>query len=528
MLAHITSRWAPTLGRRLALGFSAVIALLLTVVALSLGIGTRVEAQVRDIVEINERRMELANALVVEVSEMAIVLRTLTLLTDLKEVDRHSAMLASAMARYLGLERQLAEHLSVHRSIAAEQKLREQIVATRTRAVDLIDKAAKLGASGETTEVATLLMRDILPVEQAWRVDLGKLIALERQLNAEAYAGVRATQDTAVVLLLGIGAFSVATAALLAWGLTRSVVKPVSEAIRFSERIAEGDLSSDVSEGGMGELGRLLLALKRMQDRLHALVGVIRVSAHTIVLASDEIAKGNADLSQRTEMQSASLQKTASSVTQLETTVKSSTVAALHADQLASSASGTAQRGGRIVEGVIAKMTEIAESSERIERITAVIDTIAFRTNLLALNAGVEAARAGEEGRGFAVVANEVRALARQSAEAAREIKTLIHASVECVSAGRELVAQAGTTMNDIVGSTQRVTEFISGITVSAADQGKGIAQVSREMGQLDSMTQQNAALAEQSTAATESLLTQAQALAQSVDLFKLRASESS
>ena len=259
-----------------------------------------------------------------------------------------------------------------------------------------------------------------------------------------------------------------------------------------------------------------------MQAALRHMVGQVRVSTDSISNASAEIATGNQDLSSRTEQTAANLQQAASSMEQLTGTVKQSADSARQANQLAASAAEVAARGGNVVSRVVATMDDINASSKKIADIIGVIDGIAFQTNILALNAAVEAARAGEQGRGFAVVAGEVRSLAQRSAEAAKEIKALIGASVDKVESGSKLVADAGQTMQEIVGSVQRVTDIIGEITAAASEQSDGIGQVNTSVTQLDKMTQQNAALVEESAAAAESLKDQAQKLAAVVGTFRL------
>jgi methyl-accepting chemotaxis protein len=265
---------------------------------------------------------------------------------------------------------------------------------------------------------------------------------------------------------------------------------------------------------------RMLDALQRIESS----IATVRASTDSIATASHEIAQGSGDLSQRTEVTASNLQQTASSMEQLTGTVRQSSDAAAQANQLASSASSVARRGGEVVAQVVSTMDEINTSSKKIADIIGVIDGIAFQTNILALNAAVEAARAGEQGRGFAVVAGEVRSLAQRSAEAAKEIKSLIGTSVDKVEAGSRLVSDAGATMNEIVSSVQRVTDIIGEIAAAAAEQGQGIGQVNTAVVQLDSMTQQNAALVEQSAAAAESLKEQAERLQQVVSTFSVAA----
>jgi methyl-accepting chemotaxis protein len=306
--------------------------------------------------------------------------------------------------------------------------------------------------------------------------------------------------------------------------MVTSIQKPLRQAMQLAESIAAGDLSQthQVTRGDeMGDLMRSLLAMSRS---LSSTVGQVRTSADSIQTASSEIAAGNTDLSQRTEQTASSLQQTASSMEQLTGTVRQSADAASQANQLASSATQIAQRGGSVVSQVVATMEEINSSSKKIADIIGTIDGIAFQTNILALNAAVEAARAGEQGRGFAVVAGEVRLLAQRSAEAAREIKSLIGASVEKVESGSRLVADAGSTMTEIVASVQRVTDILGEISAAASEQSTGIGQVNGAVSQLDQMTQQNAALVEESAAAAGSLKQQAVGLASLVATFRLDA----
>ncbi|MEY2892745.1 MAG: hypothetical protein RJA98_2653 [Pseudomonadota bacterium] len=302
-----------------------------------------------------------------------------------------------------------------------------------------------------------------------------------------------------------------------------SICGPIDEARALASAIATGDLTQSVNTAGNDEATDLLTQLQGMQTSLREMVGEVQSSTDSITTSSQEIASGNQDLSQRTEITASNLQQTSSSMEQLTGTVRQSADSARQANQLASSAADVAQRGGAVVAQVVTTMQEINTSSRKIADIIGVIDGIAFQTNILALNAAVEAARAGEQGRGFAVVAGEVRSLAGRSAEAAREIKSLIGASVERVDAGTKLVGDAGHTMTEIVGSVQRVSDIIGEITAAAGEQSDGIGQVNTAVTQLDQMTQQNAALVEQSAAAAESLKDQAQRLSQVIARFRLQ-----
>jgi len=308
----------------------------------------------------------------------------------------------------------------------------------------------------------------------------------------------------------------------LMWVTLRSICGPLDQAVTVAARIAGGDLGSRIVAEGQDEPARLMRALADMQAALRRLVGQVRESSESIEVASSEVASGNTDLSQRTELAASHLQRTASSMDGLTVTVRQSTDAAHTANQLATSAAAVAARGGEVVSQVVSTMDEINASSKKIADIIGVIDGIAFQTNILALNAAVEAARAGEQGRGFAVVAGEVRSLAQRSAEAAREIKALIGASVDRVESGSRLVDDAGATMTEIVASVQRVTDIIGEISAASTEQNQGIVEVKGAIGEVDQMTQQNAALVEQSAAAAESLKDQAARLAQVVSTFRL------
>ncbi len=310
---------------------------------------------------------------------------------------------------------------------------------------------------------------------------------------------------------------------VLMWTVSRSIADPLTRAAECAQRIAQGDLSEHIVVTGRDEVSAFKHALVDMQHALRDIVGQVRASADSIGTASAEVASGNQDLSQRTEHAASNLQSTAASLQQITGTVRHSAEAAVQAAQLASTASLVAQRGGEVVAQVVRTMNEINTSSKKIADITGVIDGMAFQTNLLALNAAVEAARAGEQGRGFAVVAAEVRSLAQRSAAAAKEIKRLIGASVERVADGARQVQDAGSTMAEIVGSVQQVNNIIGEISSAAAEQSSGIGQVNGAVAQLDQMTQQNAALVEQSAAAAKSLKEQAVRLGGLVGTFRLQ-----
>jgi methyl-accepting chemotaxis protein len=335
-------------------------------------------------------------------------------------------------------------------------------------------------------------------------------------------AASRQKSRTTHLLLGALGLLVAGVAVGLSWLMQRKLVAELARAVAVTQGVAGGNLRVDATSARQDEVGDLMRALGSMTTQLNQSISTVHDSSESIRLASAEIATGNHDLANRTEQTASNLQRAASSTEQLTGTVRQSADAARQANQLAASATEVAVRGGAVVAQVVSTMEEINTSARKISDIIGVIDGIAFQTNILALNAAVEAARAGEQGRGFAVVASEVRSLAGRSAQAAREIKQLIGVSVENVDAGTRLVADAGTTMTEIVSSVKRVSDIIGEISAASSEQSDGISQVNTAVTELDQMTQQNAALVEQSAAAAESLREQAQRLAQLVSTFRL------
>jgi methyl-accepting chemotaxis protein len=370
---------------------------------------------------------------------------------------------------------------------------------------------------------ATLaLMTRVAPGEKAWRAKLGELIALQTTLNAQAAALAEQTQSRARMATSALVLLAIGLGALIAWRTTASITQPLGRAVVVAERIASGDLTSQIEVRIHDESGRLLDAIAAMQERLRTLVGDIGQTAESILVASSEVASGNLNLSQRTELTSHNLQGAATALGDLTGAVSNSAEAARQANQLAAGASDAATRGGEVVSQVVRTMDTISASSHKISDIISVIDGIAFQTNILALNAAVEAARAGEQGRGFAVVASEVRSLAGRSAQAAREIKALIGASVEQVQTGSALVNHAGKTIEELVQSVRSVSDIMGEITSAAQEQSQRIAHVSQSMDELESMTQQNAALVDEGASAADSLRDQAGRLTKMVATFRL------
>ena len=375
--------------------------------------------------------------------------------------------------------------------------------------------AANAAATGRA-----MLSAQVLPATTAYLAAQQAYVEMQRAHTAAVRASTSAEQLTSAYAMAAVLALVMAGLSLGTVMLVRSVCRPLEKLAEAARRIGEGDLDAPISTRREDEIGAVQHSLAAMRDALRDIVGQVRQSTESIQVASSEVASGNADLSQRTEQAASSLQQTASALEQLTGNVRQSAEAAAQVFQLAASASSLAQRGGEVVNEVVSTMDGIHQASRRIADIIGTIDGIAFQTNILALNAAVEAARAGEQGRGFAVVASEVRSLAQRSAEAAREIKGLIGTSVAQVATGARLVQDAGSTMSEIVASVQRVTDVIGEITAASREQSQGLVQVNGAVAGLDRMTQQNAALVEQSAAAAESLRDQAQRLARVVDVF--------
>jgi len=483
-----------------------------------------VELRQADAVDV-ENFKTMGNALEQLAQVRATVFRTLALIASMddkqvKDVRAGLVNQVDGVKRVVGtMPANTGNDPLVTEHVAAAEPLLTQYLKQTDKAIDLSGTDPNIGIGAMRAAENTYV--ELAKAMQAL-VARNEALHTERADAADA-ASQRLTLVLGTLMLLATGG-----ALFIAWRLQRRVVDELADAVRLSEQVAAGRLDTASAESKReDEIGDLQRALGHMVDKLRTSLQTVRLATDHIGTAASEIASGNVDLSQRTEQAASRVQQSASSMEQLTSTVRQTADSARTANQLAGSASSVAQRGGAVVAQVVTTMEAINTSSKRIADIIGTIDGIAFQTNILALNAAVEAARAGEQGRGFAVVASEVRSLAQRSAEAAREIKGLIQASVEKVEAGTRLVGDAGSTMSEIVASVQRVSDIIGEISAASGEQSSGISQINAAVADLDRMTQQNSALVEESAAAAESLREQASRLAQVVSGFQLGASTS-
>ena len=506
------------IGVRLALGFAVVLVLMLMLVFVGLSRMTEIQEQLEDITGDNLVKAKLVTEMNEAVRTIAIAVRNVALLSEASEMAPEIQRIAEQRERLQKNAARLAKIVDTENGRTLLAKIEE----ARIQTFPLIDKALELAKANNDAEAIRVLLKEVYPWQNKWLGALDEMQQLQEKNTAESVEESRAAYQSARWLVWSLVIVAMLIGTLCAWLITRSVVRPLQEAVTIAQTVAAGDLSSRIEVRSSDETGQLLQALKNMNGALVNIVNEVRNGTETIASASQQIASGNADLSSRTESQAGSLEETASSMEELTSTVKQNADNARQANQLAVSASEVAVKGGAVVSEVVETMGSINESARKIVDIISVIDGIAFQTNILALNAAVEAARAGEQGRGFAVVASEVRSLAQRSAQAAKEIKTLIDNSVAKVDAGSKLVDQAGTTMQEVVESIRRVTDIMGEISAASQEQTAGIEQVQQAVTQMDETTQQNAALVEEAAAAAESLREQAGKLTQVVSVFKL------
>ena len=514
-----------TLVTRLYAGFGLILAVMAIVTVLAMFKVQAIEAALRANSEEHVRIQRFAINFRGSAHDRSIAARDVVLAGTVDDRQKEKAAIdtlakfyadsAGPLEKLIGSAGDSAELGQLYGAI---KEIENQTVATTKAVIEAMER-------GDTSAAQTLLWLQAKPQYVQWLASINKLIDFEEnriqeknKLASAQATGFRSVMLTALALALIVG---IGLALAISRGIARQLGAEPEALSDATQRVSAGDLN-EVPGAALAPVGSVLASLGAMQANLARVVGEVRHASDLIATGSVEIASGNSDLSQRTEQQASNLQQTAASMEQMNAAVKSNTDTALQAAQLATSASVAAEKGGEVVSRVVATMNDITSSSKKIADIIGVIDGIAFQTNILALNAAVEAARAGEQGRGFAVVASEVRGLAQRSAEAAKEIKSLIGSSVEKVEAGSRLVGDAGASMDDIVMQVQRVSVLIGEISSSTLEQATGIGQVGAAVTQLDHSTQQNAAMVEQSAAAADSLKQQAAHLASVIGIFKL------
>ncbi len=511
------------IGARLGLGSALTLVLLVAVATVGYLSLNSTWAAMKKMDDASDR-LVLAERWVAAITANAV--RTIALIraTDPEDQKYFTDEIARQAAAVTKIQADLKDSIVTE----AGKKMFEEVVAKReahnTARNEILKSKKDAAGALSADDLRKMMEAKYLPARKdyidAVQAFADRQSALMESTLASAEAGAR--RDEAI--LVGISVVALLLGAVSAWFLARSITRPIQRAVQLAQTVAAGDLTSKIEIQSRDETGLLMEALRSMNDSLAKVVGEVRHGTDTIATASSQIASGNQDLSSRTEEQASSLEQTAASMEELTSTVKQNADNARQANQLAASASEVAVRGGSAVSQVVDTMGAINTSSKKIVDIIAVIDGIAFQTNILALNAAVEAARAGEQGRGFAVVASEVRSLAQRAAAAAKEIKGLIDDSVGKVEAGSQQVAEAGRTMEEIVASVRRVTDIMGEISSASQEQTQGIEQINQAITQMDQVTQQNAALVEEAAAAAGSMQEQAGTLVRVVSAFRLSA----
>ena len=505
-------------GTRLMAGFGLVVLLLIGITALAIARLGALNDSTALIVKGHYPKVAIANAVLDGINRAAVGMRNVLVMDDAQQIKEE-------LAKIDVIRKEVSDHIASLDRLLSTEKGRQifaSLIAARTKYAAGQGEFLKLAAAGDRQAARTLLLGSVLADQRAYFEEVRALVKLGGTLMDKGSDDAEANFHTSRAMMAALASLATLLACGFAYWITRSITRPLQQAMHIAQTIASGDLTSRIDARSTDETGQLLQALKAMNTALVQIVGEVRSGTDTIATASSQIAAGNQDLSARTEEQASSLEETAASMEELASTVKQNADNARQANVLAASASEVAQQGGAVVAQVVETMASINDSSKKIVDIISVIDSIAFQTNILALNAAVEAARAGEQGRGFAVVATEVRNLAQRSAAAAREIKALIGDSVDKVGAGNRLVLDAGSTMDEVVASVRRVTDIMGEITAASQEQSAGIAQVNQAISQMDAVTQQNAALVEEAAAAAESLQDQAGKLSQVVGVFQL------
>jgi methyl-accepting chemotaxis protein len=508
-----------SIGKRLAIGFGIVLALLAITAVFAASRIRDVSSTAAQIVDTDYRKISLANQIDRDINKQANNLHSAVLAGSDDEASK--AYLSQVSESTINL-RKTQEALAALPATERGKALLAKLQQTGDGYVLLRRKVAILVQAKLPDVARNYLLKDLKAPQDAYLATSRELVDYYESNMQKASSQATDAGRTATTITLALAAIAVACGIAISFAISRTITAGLKRAVKFAETVATGDLTSKIEARGTDEVGQLLHALGTMNASLVSLVGTVRQSSDSIETGSSEIAAGNVDLSRRTESQSSNIQQTGASMEQITATVRQSAETAKEATTLAGAASAVALQGGEAMERVVSTMNQIAASSKKVVDIIGVIDSIAFQTNILALNAAVEAARAGDQGRGFAVVATEVRGLAQRSAQAAREIKGLISESVGDVESGSRQVADAGKTMQAIVKQVGGVAQLIDQISLATAEQTSGLILINDSVGEIDRMTQQNSALVEQSAAAAESLRMQASRLVLAVRQFTL------
>ena len=508
------------IGTRLAVGFGLILISLILTLWVSNALSTNNSNATFLSIDIANNKAKFAEIMKSSMLEGGLAIRNIGMQAELAEIEKQKIVIRNQSVRFNeAYEKLISLGLSEE-----EKKIIDILNEYNKQAESPTKEAIQMMLSFNGEEAVKLISTKVDPLQQKALVEISKLINLQDAVSEQTRQRAENSANRLRIIVVIIGCSVLIAAIICSVVLTRSITKPLIEAVNIAKSVAAGELSTQNFAEGRDEISELLNALKEMSDNLFKIVSEVRSGTDAITIASSEISSGNADLSSRTESQAGAIEETASSMEEITATVRHNADNARQANGLVTSASDLAVKGGEEVGKVVDTMNSIKESSRKIVDIISVIDGIAFQTNILALNAAVEAARAGEQGRGFAVVASEVRNLAQRSASAAKEIKVLISDSVEKVESGGKLVDAAGHTMSEIVNSVKRVAEIMTEITAAGQEQSTGIQEINRAINQMDEMTQQNAALVEEAAAAAESLEEQAENLARTVSAFKLDA----
>ena len=502
----------------MTMGFGIVLVIMIALTAVAISRMSFIQSNLDSLVNVESVKIRLVNEMRDVVRYQSVTIRDVVMQEDFSFKKEEMKLMKQAGITY----RKAADELTKMLTNPKNSSTLSNIANLDEKAKAAMDAALEKSLNDDHAGAGEVIRQTVRPAQLTLIASLDGLLKELEADSKSAAALASSAYKNALILIFALGGLAVIVGILTAYLIQRSIALPLRRSVTVAERVADGDLTQVITSKTTDEVGQLLTALGRMSDSLVGIIKTIKDSAESVALGSREIASGNIDLSNRTEMQASALQQTAASMEELGATVKNNASNANEAKTLATSACDVAARSGKAVDEVISTMKNINESSRKIADITSVIDGIAFQTNILALNAAVEAARAGEQGRGFAVVASEVRSLAKRSADAAKEIKTLIDESVSRTKQGTDLVNLAGATMTEVVTSIRRVSDLMGEISSASSEQSQGVSQVGEAVTQMDQVTQQNATLVEDMATAASSLKSQAEDLVSTVSAFNL------